>query len=500
MRYIYILISLIVFSGSLIAMSSSENEQSSIAKVIQYKGKNDSLIKQIRIYLNRSEPDHSIPMLFEIINNGNTNTDTLILSKILLSEAYRQKREYKKGEEILLSVLKESDISNYNQAYALNRLASIYNEGNLTSGSKYDTVLKCSELSISISDKYGFDNLKYLSFNEVGYVYKRQGDTIKSRYFLEQAYQGFIEQKAYANAITTAINLSDIYSRIGNNSKAKLILEEAIKMGNPDKQKNLYLRLHLQKAQLYKADGEFELAYEQLSRSRKLQQSFYGDRINRQINEMSALYDLQQKEAQIKESEHQNKIHRQKQVFFIIAITILLIILIILVFVFRLRRKYLIQKRELIKSENENLKKDLEFKNKELTLSTMNMIRHSEFVSSLVPDLKALYKLDSNNRKQSILNIVRGISMHNKTELWEDFYKSFSEVNNSFNSNLMDKHPDLSSKERRLCALLKLDMSTKDIASISHTSIRGLETARHRLRKKLKLTGDVNLSNYLQGF
>ena len=130
----------------------------------------------------------------------------------------------------------------------------------------------------------------------------------------------------------------------------------------------------------------------------------------------------------------------------------------------------------------------------------MNMIRHSEFVSSLVPDLKALYKLDSNNRKQSILNIVRGISMHNKTELWEDFYKSFSEVNNSFNSNLMDKHPDLSSKERRLCALLKLDMSTKDIASISHTSIRGLETARHRLRKKLKLSGNVNLSNYLQGF
>ena len=215
---------------------------------------------------------------------------------------------------------------------------------------------------------------------------------------------------------------------------------------------------------------------------------------------MSALYDLQLKEAQIKESEQQNKIHRQKQVFFIIAIIVLLIILIILVFVFRLRRKYLIQKRELIKSENENLKKDLEFKNKELTLSTMNMIRHSEFVSSLVPDLKELNKLDTTNRKQSILNIVRGISMHNKTKLWEDFYKSFSEVNISFNNNLLEKHPDLSSKERRLCALLKLDMSTKDIASISHTSIRGLETARHRLRKKLKLTGDVNLCNYLQGF
>ena len=459
-----------------------------------------SNINTSKLLLKQSKPDKSITLIFAAINTEKISKDTLILCNILLAEAYRQKREYNKGKELLFSLLKDAEISNYNKAYAYNRIAAIYDESKLIKISKFDTVLKYSEISLKISEEYGFDNLKYSSYNEIGYVYKNRKKYLLAKEYLEKAFDGFISQKEYENAINTSLNLAYTNYHLGNKDEAMKIIDNAIALGNPQEDKNVYGRLYLAKSNFYKSDGNFESAYYWLIKSKNLVVSFYGDRINSQINEMSAKYDLQQKESEIIESQQQNKIQKQKNKFYTFAIIVLLIVLVVLILVLRLLKKNQMQRRELIQKENDSLKKDLEFKNKELTLSTMNMIRHSEFVSSLVPDLKELYKLDSDNRKQSILNIVRSISIHNKTELWEDFYKSFSEVNTSFNNNLMTKHPDLSSKERRLCALLKLDMSTKDIASISHTSVRGLETARHRLRKKLKINGNVNLCNYLQEF
>jgi len=463
-----------------------------------YLSSNDSLIKQINIHLSHSEPDISIAMLFEIINKNKINTDTLTLCKILLSEAYRQKREYKKGEEILLNIINGDAVSEYNLAYAYNRLAAIYDESSLLKSSRYDMVIKYSNLSFAISKKNGFDNLKYSSYNEIGYVYNIQGDFAKSRIYLDSAYYGFIREGAIESAITTAINLSNVYYNIGNLKEAKKVIEEAIALGDVDNQKNLYLRLYLQKAKLYKFEGDFEQAYTYLAKARRMQRSFYTDRIHMQINKMSAVYDLKLKEAKIIEEEHKNKIHEQRQLLLIIVSIVLFLVIILLVFLINQRKKLQLARRKEIEVENNLLKEKLEFKNKELTLNTMNIIRHSEFVSSLVPELKELYLKATTVNKRLIANIVQKINMHNKTELWDDFYRTFTEVNSSFFDTLNKQFPNLSVKERKLCALLKLEMNTKDIASITNTSTRGVETARLRLRKKLNLSTEDNLCVFLR--
>ena len=77
-----------------------------------------------------------------------------------------------------------------------------------------------------------------------------------------------------------------------------------------------------------------------------------------------------------------------------------------------------------------------------------------------------------------------------------DFELYFKKLYTGFHETLQKKYPDLTSNEIRLCALLKLEMNTKEISSITFQSIRAIETARLRLRKKLGIPRDINLNNF----
>jgi len=70
-------------------------------------------------------------------------------------------------------------------------------------------------------------------------------------------------------------------------------------------------------------------------------------------------------------------------------------------------------------------------------------------------------------------------------------------VHNNFMKKLREKHPDLSNSERLMCAYLKMNLSTKEIAPLLNISVRGVETTRYRLRKKLGLDRDDGLIDYL---
>ena len=83
---------------------------------------------------------------------------------------------------------------------------------------------------------------------------------------------------------------------------------------------------------------------------------------------------------------------------------------------------------------------------------------------------------------------------------WEEFRLYFQEVHQSFEKNLTTAFPDLSPNDKKICALLKLGLSTKDIASITFRELRSVESARNRLRKKLGVSSEVNITNFLSQF
>jgi DNA-binding CsgD family transcriptional regulator len=83
---------------------------------------------------------------------------------------------------------------------------------------------------------------------------------------------------------------------------------------------------------------------------------------------------------------------------------------------------------------------------------------------------------------------------------WKRFEENFDLVYENYLKRLSEMYPDLNTSDKKLCAYLKMDLSSKDIAQLLNMSIRSIEMNRYRLRKKMDLDRDVNLSEFLQKF
>ena len=109
---------------------------------------------------------------------------------------------------------------------------------------------------------------------------------------------------------------------------------------------------------------------------------------------------------------------------------------------------------------------------------------------------KARLTYKPENRKTAE-DIIRELEQGITKDTWKEFELRFQDVHSDFYDKLNTLYPDLSPNELRLCAFLRLNMTTKDIAAITYLSINSINVARHRLRKKLDIDQDENLIKYL---
>ncbi|HKK63048.1 MAG TPA: hypothetical protein VJ951_10815, partial [Bacteroidales bacterium] len=165
----------------------------------------------------------------------------------------------------------------------------------------------------------------------------------------------------------------------------------------------------------------------------------------------------------------------------------------------KLEEQRRIAEREVEKLKIDNLQASMKHKNKELTNSTYHIIRKNKFLNSLKKELSTLSKAaKSDFVEQELKKISRKIDRDiNNEKNWRVFDRYFDEVHQEFLERLKQKHPDLSPKELRLSAYLRMNISTKEIAPLMNISIRGVEISRYRLRKKLDLDREENLTQYL---
>ncbi|MDP5105309.1 MAG: LuxR C-terminal-related transcriptional regulator [Polaribacter sp.] len=146
---------------------------------------------------------------------------------------------------------------------------------------------------------------------------------------------------------------------------------------------------------------------------------------------------------------------------------------------------------KIIKLNNEKLRNDIESKNRELATSTMSIIRKNEFLSSIKSDLVT-------GGKENLSKVVKIIDKNlNNTDDWKMFQEAFNNADKKFLDKIKAKHPELTPNDLRLCAYLRLNLSSKEIAPLLNISPRSVEVKRYRLRKKMNLEHDENLTNYI---
>jgi len=156
-----------------------------------------------------------------------------------------------------------------------------------------------------------------------------------------------------------------------------------------------------------------------------------------------------------------------------------------------LELKELENAQKIIKINNEKLRNDIENKNRELAISTMNIIKKNEFLNSIKSEL-----INSDLKQNS--SVVKIIDKNlNNTDDWKMFQEAFNNADKNFLKKVKSKHPNLTPNDLRLCAYLRLNLSSKEIAPLLNISPRSVEVKRYRLRKKMSLPHDANLTNYI---
>ncbi|MAS20711.1 MAG: Two component regulator three Y domain-containing protein, partial [Leeuwenhoekiella sp.] len=147
-------------------------------------------------------------------------------------------------------------------------------------------------------------------------------------------------------------------------------------------------------------------------------------------------------------------------------------------------------------AERNSLLEEINAKRKELANTTYLAAKRNSSLIDIKNDLEAVKDKGDNQKKvNSIQNKINHII--DAKDNWKVFETTFKEINNDFFQQLLENHPTLSSKDLKLCAYLKMNLSTKEIAPLMAISVRGVEIHRYRLRKKLDLKSGKNLSKYL---
>lgn len=158
------------------------------------------------------------------------------------------------------------------------------------------------------------------------------------------------------------------------------------------------------------------------------------------------------------------------------------------------------KEKEIIQLKADNLQHELKSKTQELANTVMNVVRKNEMLMEISSDLQ---KVSTAENMEVLTSRLRKLQIRIKNNIehdddWKKFEENFDSVHENFMKQLTDRFPTLTKSEKKLCAYLRMDLVSKDIAPLLNITVRGVEISRYRLRQKLELPRDVNLTDFLQ--
>jgi len=229
-----------------------------------------------------------------------------------------------------------------------------------------------------------------------------------------------------------------------------------------------------------------------LKASQEIKDSLFSQRKIQQIEELKAIYETEKKEQQILNQKNEiellnvkNKVNNLQRSLLGLA----LILALIGVYAFYQRNK----NNKLAKEKAET---ELEFKAKELTTHALHLAKKNEVLNDLKMKVKSLQSKSTSTRVYQ--SLIRTIDFDLQDDNnWENFSKYFEEVHKDFSAKAQQRFPNITANDLRLMALMKMNLSSKEIASILNISNEGIKKARYRLRKKLNLSTSDSLQEFV---
>ncbi|MGO4917904.1 hypothetical protein [Maribacter spongiicola] len=298
--------------------------------------------------------------------------------------------------------------------------------------------------------------------------------------------------------------LGDMYLNISNLKKSEELYRKSLDISENYKSHLDFTPLVYENlTELYLRKNDYKNAFQSLKKAKELDAKFFDGRssINQSLLEIKDNYrlekDRQEKQIQeqyLKQLEQEEEISKLQMIILLGSIFFLLIIG--YGYFNYLRTKHKNEKAFIKRNKELEIQKQqvlIDIKNKELASSALQLIEKDEFLK----EIKSKVRVGTDKIKIHEINkVLRSISSNNNNN-WDEFKHRFISVNKEFYNKIFEKFPNLSQSDQKICALIKLNMSSKDMARLLGISVESVHTSRHRIRKKMDLPRNVNLEDYI---
>ena len=448
------------------------------------------------LYKTQAQYDKALEYFFQALELSETNDLDRPIASIAgniglvyfeLENVKRAKKFYKRALEINQRLDNRHGMSiNYNNLGLLHG-----DQGN------YDQALEYHFQALKIRRE-----LKYIirianSLNNIGRIYMQQNSYDKAIDYLNRA----VKVNENRDPDLTSIiheNLSKVFYSSGKYDTALIHAEKTL-MLSKDFGTQLGVKVaHELLSDIYSALGNYEKAFLHQQKLRAVEDSILNKEKSRQINELQTKYETAQKEKEIALLEKENQRETLMKKAFLVGLVMIGIIGLLIYNRQRLKINKNRTELENIRLKEKQLEKDLEFKNKQLTTHTLHLVQKNETMKELKNKINTICRQnngDVNRSLQKLRNLVDySFSLDDD---WQQFRFYFEEVHTDFFNALKEQYPDLTPNELRLSALAKLNLSIKETATILGITPDSVKTARYRLRKKLDIETEENLTEFM---
>lgn len=492
-------------------------------------------------------PERAIQKLETLLDKAEQKADTVITIKTMmeLAKANSHQANYRESYDKLWAALLLADESNNDLMKSdiyidLGRHYSFYK--------RLEKALDFFDISLNIKKKLVSERrLKSsaLVFPYYAFVntYREFGETELGQMYLDSCYMHFVEgesriaasylqfekanllysRNAYQEAIQ---NFKEILSWFPQNDPAYQVLvyhymaKTYKELGDFETSEKAYKKsleisrshnghvdftplVHEGLAELYSQTGRYKEAFDRLQNVKELDAAFFDSRSknNRPLLEIQDDFRKTKEEQELLIQEQRlNQLEQEEKVLFLQKILLLGCIIFLIVvgwlYLKHFKSKHKAENKLLRKQQELEIQKAneiVELKNRELAASVLKLIEKETFIDELKDKLSnANGTLDS----QEIKKIVRSMSTRSE-ENWKEFEARFIAVNKKFYKKLKKKFPKLTQGDQKLCALVKLNFTSKEMAKLLGISVESVHTTRYRLRKKLNLSREDNLNEFI---
>jgi len=366
----------------------------------------------------------------------------------------------------------------------LNNVAAIY-------GIRGDFAKVVQYLSEAIAFNLEWKDLNMVGVNYLnfGYYFQELKQYDSALFYFEKSLNIFKDQKNVSSIISAKIFLAEYYLEIGELQKSKKYARESMEEGQANGLKRFVYETAALLSKIYLQQNDSVRAYQYQVLELRLKDSLNIEKSQTEMSKLELQYELEK-------SEQKKRIAQQRKdlINIIVLISLVFIIIVIILLLGRMR----IKARTVI-LEKDKLEMNLELRSKELTSNVISIMKKNEILSKVAVKLKIIQQeAVKDETKMAIRKIARELKKAVEKEPWEEFELRFNQVHNEFYNKLIERFPNLTPQEQRLCAFLSLNMTSKEISEITGQRTSTIEMARTRLRKKLGITNtQTNLITFL---